>query len=171
MIKNIINLEKKPYIPLDGWKVESHTGKGKWEWNPKEVELYLSEKQKTEYIGGNDLRKELENQPVLNANVLDYLYENQELIPDSWKDKYVYFWGTIYRYSDDILFVRYLYFHDGRWYRHYRWLDYDWDGNYPAALLAQVSSPQPLESLPLNFESRLLELEEKMDKLIAIIKI
>jgi len=35
----------------------------------------------------------------MNANVLDYLLAHPELIPEDWKNKYVFFWGTIYRYS------------------------------------------------------------------------
>lgn len=34
------------------------------------------------------------------------------------------------------LYVRYLYFNDGRWNWNYNWLDNDWNGNNPAALCA-----------------------------------
>ena len=159
MKSHIINLEKPPYIPYPNWTIESHIGKGKWKWNPKEVELYLSEKQKTGYVIGHDLRKKLENKPVLNANVLDYLYENQELIPEDWKNKYVYFWGTIYRYSDGDLRVRCLYFHGGVWDRNYNWLGNGWGGDDPAALLA---NPQNSESLP-SLDSRNLELPDILE--------
>lgn len=59
--------------------------------------------------------KELEDQPVLNANVLDFLREHPELIPDEWKGKFTFFWGTIYRHRDGDLYVRCLYWDGGRW--------------------------------------------------------
>jgi hypothetical protein len=54
----------------------------------------------------------------LNASVLDYLMKNQELIPEEWKDKKVFFWGTLYgrvltkEYEN--MEVRYL-IYDGEW--------------------------------------------------------
>ena len=43
-----------------------------------------------------------------------------------------------YRDTDGNLYVRYLYFNDGAWNRNYNWLDNDWNGNNPAALLATL---------------------------------
>ena len=40
------------------------------------------------------------------------------------------------RNSDGNLYVRYLYWNDGRWNWNYNWLDNDFNGNNPAALLA-----------------------------------
>lgn len=127
----LIDTNKQPFIP-DGITLESHKGLGKID--PTKIELYLSEKQKTGYIKGTDLLKELEDKPVLNAVVLDYLLKHPKLIPDEWKDKYVYFWGTIYSNSYGNLFVRCLDWNGRRWGRLYSWLDNDWLGCYPAAL-------------------------------------
>jgi len=131
-IEHIINLDADPFIP-PGWTVVEHKKGGLWKWNSR-ITLHLSRKQKKGLITGHDLRKELADLPVLNANVLDYLWEHPELIPENWKGKAVFFWGTIYRDSDGYLFVRYLYWNGSRWRRYYSWLDGGFSAFSPAAL-------------------------------------
>ena len=161
-----IDSSKKPNIPYDDWTIESHdTSLGKID--PTKIELYLDESQKSGYIEGNKLLGKLKDKPVLNATVLDYLFEHQELIPESWKGKYVYFWGTVYHGSSGNLYVRCLYFYDGAWRRDSDWLDIGWFGSAPAALLA---SPSSSESKSLVLEKRVKELELDMKKLREIIK-
>lgn len=133
-VKHVIDCDANPYIP-DGWKVENHRKHGQFEYDPEKIELYLSRGQKFgTYIEGNKLRKELESQPVLNANVLDYLLAHPELISESWKDRAIFFWGTIYCSSGGYLCVRSLCW-DGRswdWAAH--WLDFDFRSRNPAAV-------------------------------------
>jgi len=40
------------------------------------------------------------------------------------------------RNSDGNLYVRYLYWNDRRWNSDFNWLENDWNGNNPAAVLA-----------------------------------
>lgn len=137
-VEHIIDCDSNPFVP-NGWRVEEHKKVGQLKWDPKKISLHLSKNQKKgKVIEGNKLRKELENQQVLNANVLDYLLANSHLIPEEWKGKYVFFWGTIYRRSDGGLCVRCLYWDGGRWGWDYYWLGNGrgWCGSYPAALLA-----------------------------------
>lgn len=122
-----IDCDANPFIP-EGWCVEEHTKGGIFTWNPAKVKLFLSKHQMGgKCIKGTELREELKSKPVLNANVLDCLLkpENQHLIPEDWKGKHVYFWGTIYRDSDGSLYVRYLYWSGGRWDWNYHWLGSD----------------------------------------------
>jgi len=136
--KHLIDCDVNPFVP-DGWKVEQHRKAGQLEWNPERISLYLSKRQKNGGdIGGHDLRKELESQPVLNACVLDYLLANPELIPESWRGKAVFFWGTIYRDAVDRLYVRHLYWYGGGWGWYYYWLGGVWRDCCTAALLASV---------------------------------
>ena len=128
-----IDCDANPYVP-DGWKVEEHIKGGELVWNPDEVELYLCDKQKGGTIEGNELRKLLKDKPVLNACVLDYLLANPQLIPEEWKGKAVFFWGTIYRHSRGLLCVRFLYWYDGGWYWSHNWLGCSWVDDDPAAL-------------------------------------
>ena len=137
-VRYIINCDASPFLPKD-WKVEEHRPGGEFEWEPAKVMLYLSlNQQNGKVIQGHELRKELANQPILNACVLDYLIAHPVLIPDEWKDKLVCFWGTIYRDSDGCLVVRCLGWHGGRWGWDCRWLDNGFVGNYPAAVSASI---------------------------------
>lgn len=143
VVKHVIDCDANPLIPYEGWKVEEHKKGGQFTWDPTKVKLYLSLNQaEGKSIVGNKLRKELETQPVFNANLLDYLVEHPHLIPEEWKQDekgrtcYIFFWGTIYRNSDDGLYVRYLYWHGGRWRVAHYWLDLDFDVNCPAAVSA-----------------------------------
>ena len=137
--KHIIDCDADPFCP-DDWKVVEHKKGGQLEWNSDNVQLFLAEGQKEgRYIEGNQLRKELEGQSVLNANVLDYLLDHQELIPESWKGRYVFFWDTIYRRrSGGDLCVRALCFRGRRWDWRYDWLDRVFGDDDPAACLASV---------------------------------
>jgi len=129
----IINCDADPLVP-DDWKVEEHTKGGQFEWNTDNVELYLSDEQKKGPIKGNELRKLLKDKPVLNANILDYLLAHSELIPEEWKGKAIFFWGTIYRDSDGDLCVRCLYWDGYGWSWDGDWLDGYFFGSSPAVL-------------------------------------
>jgi hypothetical protein len=152
MKEHVVDLGADAVIPKDyNWTIEEHR-KG----NPvklerkadglyidgKKIDFYLSKKQKKGSIVGNDLRVELKDQSVLNANVLDYLLKNPHLIPEEWKKdedgntRYIFFWGTIFRFAVGDLRVRCLYWYDGQWVWSYYWLGYYWNSNYPAAVSA-----------------------------------
>lgn len=140
--EHIIDCDTDPFVPK-GWTVESHTKGGQLVFDPVKVKLYLSPNQQSgHYIEGNKLRKELANEPVLNANVLDYLLKNPYLIPEEWKwdeqgnTRYIFFWGTIYRNSRGSLYVRDLCWNDGSWIWGARWLGGGWGGSDPAAVFA-----------------------------------
>ena len=133
MIERLIDCDSAPFVP-NGWTVEEHKKGGMLKFYPAMISLYLSKKQKKGTIGGHDLRKELANKPVMNANVLDYLLAHPELIPEEWKGEYIFFWGTIYRSSDGDLYVRYLDWFGSKWNWDYDWLDNDFNSGNPAAL-------------------------------------
>jgi hypothetical protein len=134
-IEHVIDCDAAPFIP-SGWKVEEHQKGGNIKFDASKVELYLSKKQKSGSIEGNKLREELKGKKVLNANVMDYLLANPKAIPEEWKGEYIFFWGTIYRYSDGCLCVRYLAWSDTEWLWSSLWLSLDWLGYYAAALSA-----------------------------------
>lgn len=134
----VVDLDADPFIP-DGWSVEEHRKGGQIEFDPAKIVLCLSNQQKGDgRIEGHKLRKELETQPVYNANLLDWLLlpENQHLIPKEWKGKVTFFWGTIYRRPDGDLCVRFLYWNGGGWDWGYSWLGGDWCSGLPAAVSA-----------------------------------
>jgi len=133
MLEHLIDCDSVPF-PSDGWSVEEHKKGGTFKFNPEKVSLYLSKKQKKGSIEGNDLRKELANRQTLNANVLDYLLAHPELIPEEWKGKNIFFWGTIYRDSDGSLYVRCLSWRGSKWGWDCYWLDCGFNSDCPAAL-------------------------------------
>lgn len=135
--EHLIDLDADPFVP-NGWKVEEHQKGGQFKWDATKAALFLSEPQKRGgRIEGNKLRSRLKcGQNPYNANLLDYLLKNPHLIPEEWKGKYVFFWGTVYRRSDGFLCVRYLYWRGDRWVWFSRWLDRDWRDDRPAAVPA-----------------------------------
>lgn len=134
--KHLIDCDAKPVIPK-GFTLVEHKKGGHWEWNP-DIHFYLSENQKKgTYSIGNDLRKELDNQSVLNANVLNYLLAHPGLIPKRWRDEMVFFWNTIYcRDSDTNLYVRCLYWNGAKWDWRFYQLDNEFYSNFQAALVS-----------------------------------
>ena len=146
-IEHVVDCDVDPYIP-SGWSLKDEGaehrkgGMVKLERrgddlyvNGKKIELFLAEGQK-DGIKGHQLRSMLAEKLVLNANILDYLLKNPKLIPESWKDKYVFFWGDVYRDSDGDLYVRYLFWGVAGWGWGYYGLGSDFFGDYPAAVSA-----------------------------------
>jgi hypothetical protein len=135
-IEHVIDGDAEPFVP-NGWKVEEHKKDGRRKWDAAQVELYLSDPQKEgKTIVGDKLRAELSRKPVLNANVLDYLVKHPLLIPEEWEDKFVFFWGTIYRRSGGRLGVRCLYSDFNGWQWGSSRLAAEWRDHHPAALRA-----------------------------------
>ncbi len=138
-IELIVDLDATPFTP-DGWTVESHKSGGQWKYDATKVSLYLSEGQKDgKCLTGTKLRQELESlfPPVMNANMLEFYLAHTSLIPEDWKGKVIFFWGTIYRNADGNLYVRFLYWSGGRWCWYCDWLENDWSSAYPATLLGK----------------------------------
>ncbi len=134
--KHLINLDADPFVPV-GWSVEEHQRGGMFEWDPTKVTFYISHKQETGYksIRVSELYKELNDKHPFNANLLDYLITHPELIPEEWKGKHVYFWGTIYKDSCDNLRVRCIYLIKDVWREENSlWIGYD-RVNYTKSLI------------------------------------
>ncbi len=135
-VEYFIDLYSDPFIP-EGWSVVEHKKSGEWKYDPTKVGLYLSKKQQGGIIGGHNLRKELEDQSAMNANMLEFYLKNTHLISSEWKNKVVFFWGTIYRCADGRLYVRCLCWGSGRWFWNYRWLSRGWSDNDPAVVFGK----------------------------------
>lgn len=134
VIRHIINLDADPFVP-NGWQIVAHIKGGQLEWDLTKIALYLSGGQQNgKKIIGDKLREEL---TAYNANLLDYLFAHPELIPEDWKGKSVFFWGTIYRNSNGLC-IRYLHWDDRKWCWRFGWLDVAFDGSHPAAVPAST---------------------------------
>jgi hypothetical protein len=148
MVKHLIDCDAKPFEPRcltvapESEQLPNRV-RGQFAFDPTKINPYLSKHQKNgKVVGSNKLRKELANEPVLDANVLDYWLKNTHIIPEELKQdengntRYTCFWGTIYRDSLGRLYVRSLYFDDGGWGSHCHWLDSVFSGTDPAAVRA-----------------------------------
>ncbi|MEX0935173.1 MAG: hypothetical protein WDZ70_02520 [Candidatus Paceibacterota bacterium] len=140
-----VDLSGDPYLPSKDWEILEHRGEGIIQIercaehlciDGKKVELFLLNKQKDEIIVGSDLQEIIQDQSVLSANVLDYLIEHQELIPESWREVFPFFWGTIYRYPDGRSGVRCLRWRGDHWDWSRTWLGCSQLSSYPAVVLA-----------------------------------
>jgi len=130
----VVDLDAVPFIP-EGWAVESHQQGGQFVFDASQLKLCRAADQRIgeQFIGGRKLWLETENWPVVNANILDFLLANPHLIPEDWKGKSVFFWGTVYRELDyKNLCVRYLYWNDVQWQWKFHYMSYVWDGHNPA---------------------------------------
>jgi hypothetical protein len=142
ILKFVVDFDKLPSVP-DGWTILPDSEqlpnrmKGVMEFDPAKVLLYLDESQKKgNVIEGKKLRQKLEDVPVYGAQLLDFYLANTHLIPEEWKGKYVFFWGTIYRGALGRLSVRCLCWDGTGWGWRCCWLGSDWDGDGPAARCA-----------------------------------
>lgn len=128
-----IDCDADPLVP-DGWSVENHQKGGQLKWDPASIELYFSSAQETCGIRGVNLLEELKDKPMMNANVIEFLIANPHLLPEEWKDKFVYFWGTIYWDSNGDFCVRYLDTNDTVLNWGFRMLRLEINNSSPAAL-------------------------------------
>lgn len=111
-VKYVVDLGRDAFIPSSGWRVDMHHKGEHWQWSADKLGFYLYEGQEIG-IRGYELCRQFENMPVFNANLLDYLLKNKQLIPAEWKDRTIYFWGTIYSNAGCHQFVRSLRWEDG----------------------------------------------------------
>jgi len=136
---HILDFDTLPYIP-NGWSIHPEDQlasrlTGGWELDTSKIELHLdSGQQGNGLIKGGDLKGALEGKKVLPAHILDCLIRCPDMIPDSWRWKAIFFWGTVYRTHEGDPCVRYLRWSGRMWTWHYYWLDCQWDVRGPAAI-------------------------------------
>lgn len=105
-----VDLGKAPTLPFEDTQVVVHQGSGVATLELRTSGLYLDglkivlrqvEQQQDTRIKRDDLRKQLDGTSVLNANVLDALFDLPQLIPEDWRKTgmRVFFWGTVYRHN------------------------------------------------------------------------
>ncbi|OYV26978.1 MAG: hypothetical protein B7W98_02790, partial [Parcubacteria group bacterium 20-58-5] len=146
---------KKPVVP-EGWTIESDIGQDSF---VPAFSLHLEPEQEKGYIIGTELQERLKGKDVMSAAVLDYLLEHTELIPEAWKGKYIFFWGTVYRDSCGGLCVRCLFWDGDGWSWGSFWLGYGFVVNGPALLRAGSETLSPSYSDTLNLAARLAKVE------------
>jgi hypothetical protein len=139
-LNHLIDTDGAPFVP-HAWSIDSHRSAGQLLWSDTAAALWIAPGQDARPIKGSHLRMRLADQPVLNATVLDHLFEFPELIPISWEGLYVFFWGTIYRRHSGLA-VRGLYLKDGILNVGSRLLARRWSTFHPAAVMMCPERPQ-----------------------------
>lgn len=147
-----IKIPLQPYIPYKNWTLEYDNPMPSFD--PSKLSLHLEPEQNESYLTGEVLAKRMKDKG-LNSNALKYLLDNPKLIPEEWKGKYVYFFGTILRSPDGYRYVLYLYWSDGEWLWRAYWLEDDWRASDPSAVVSDVSAIRnkelgTSETLPLE---------------------
>lgn len=105
-------------------------------WSPEKVRLHLDDAQKSRSIRGDTLRRKLAGLPVLPANVLYYLRSQQTIIPSAWRGKTIFFWGSVFRHSEDeAAYVECLAWDGSGWDKCYRMIVDTWAAGDLAAVL------------------------------------
>ncbi|MEQ1561616.1 MAG: hypothetical protein ABL899_02770 [Nitrospira sp.] len=101
----------------------------------KDGETYVKGEEKLKRLKASDYIR-------LDADIFLTLWENQHLIPESWKEKvngntrYIFFDGTVLRHSGGRRCVLCLCWGGGQWGWRVYWLGGGWDGGDPSAVLA-----------------------------------
>lgn len=147
-----IKLSKDAYIPEGyGFTVSHHEEMESFD--PKDISLHIEPEQEKDYIKGEILEERMKGKGF-NSTVLKYLLDHPKFIPEEWKSKYVYFWGTVLRSSLGYRYVLCLCWRGGEWLWNARWLGDGWSADVPSAVLASKSSvPSPsVLSDPLSLE-------------------
>lgn len=134
-----INFGSDPILE-PGWRIRKKDQirsrlKGDWLLQYSCIGLHISHKQRDGgSISGHELVKDLEGEPVMGLQLLNYFYSSPYIIPSEWKNKMVFFWGTILHSWEGGLYVFYLYWDGESCYKNYRWLGESWTENMPAVV-------------------------------------
>jgi len=110
------------------------------------IQLEHMLKKDERWIKGEEKLKRLKKAGYvrLDAKVFQILWEDQALIPESWKEKtngnttFIFFDGTVFRDPGDYRYVLYLCWRDGRWGWDDDWLERGRGVGSPSAVLASI---------------------------------
>lgn len=135
-MKIIINLDAAPFEP-DGLYAIRHQAGGQFDFDPQRVNCYLSPQQcESSLIKGVDLLTQLEGQNCFNTNMLDWYLNNTQHIPEDFKGKIVFFWGTVYCQRDEE-YVRCLLWDNDKWRSSQSSVWNSWGPNAPALIFSE----------------------------------
>ncbi len=137
----VIDCSAKPFIPRGMVLHEHNKGDAFYSWDISCQGDALwktgAQDKVSRSVSGHAVLKKLGRTSALNANALDTLLVETDLIPeDEWTGKYIFFPGTIYRsVTSRFLFIRYLYrVSNRRWQSDLKCLSYNWPGSHYMAL-------------------------------------
>jgi hypothetical protein len=123
-----------PFVP-PGMEVVMHSVV-QFEWSPHKVRLHsLQSGRGDALVTGCDFLKSLAGQQTLNGTALEYLLSSPFLIPMEWRDRQIFFLGTIYRDRAQAYYFATLFYEGKRWAASTHRLDYEMYANSVAAAI------------------------------------
>ncbi len=160
-------MTKKITLPFTGATVEEHITHKKLDYSKLEAVLMLRSGET--YITGHEFLKRLKEsrQTLLNGDDLDYLLAHQELIPENLKGKYLYAFGSIFRFSVGDLYVRCVFVDDERWVSDLNWLDNSFNELGLALSLADTKKLKTPETVTLESFEALSQRVDRLEKLFS----
>lgn len=117
----IIDCDADPSLVSVRDKVLEHCKGGKFPLDLEKIKLVPALELNDGDLSIGNLCNKIKDEPVLNANALDFFLANPDLIPRSWDGKEIIFPGTVYD-SNGEPGVAYFYRDSfGKWHKHLRW--------------------------------------------------
>lgn len=152
-VSSLVSIDRtSPFDPVkllgQGWNIEEQDERSLAldQVNLANVRLEHMLKKGENRVQGEEKLKRLKGAGYIrpDARIFQTLWENQSLIPESWKKKtngnttYIFFDGTVLRSPDGRRCVLFLYWRGGRWDWGYGWRGFGWLVGGPSAVLASI---------------------------------
>ena len=138
------------WTKITGWVRVERIGDDVFVGGLKVVFHLEPEQAATWSINGYVLQLRVEDKSVLDPRIGKALFENQHLLPDSWKVdadgniRSIFFWSVGFRGRGSFLSVQRLCLRCGQWCWDNHWLVNDWRAWHPAAVLEQSDEARPV---------------------------
>ncbi len=135
----------RPFDPAkfigEGWSIveQDERSLALSEVNIGDIQLVTMLKDGETYVRGEEklLRLKASGKIRLDAKVFQTFWENNDLIPESWRGKTVFFDGTVLRRPNGDRCVLCLCWNGVKCHWYCYWLEHDWDVRNPSAFLAK----------------------------------
>ena len=152
-VSRIITVDRaRPFNPVEllgpGWTIDEQD---KWALSLNRIDLanvrleHMLKENETGITGEERLKRVKKAGHIrLDAKVFQKLWENQKLIPESWKEKtdgytnFIFFDGTILRNPLGDRCALYFHWDDSRWSSGHVWLEEDRYVDYPSAVITSI---------------------------------
>ena len=120
--------ENIPWVSDGAWKIDKNKKLGKIFIGGKKIKLFLA-KEYFKFQTMMDAYQMIDDEPFLNALVIEHFLKYPETIPVTWKKYNIYFFGTAYIDGLENIFVRYLFFDKNEWKTGHSWIGAGWRKN------------------------------------------
>lgn len=97
--------------------IRKHVGTGIFEFDPQKITLIKASDMPPKNKGYGYYESDFDGLPVVNFNVPNTLMRRKDCIPKEWKDKRIFFPGTIFKTWDGNNYISCIYYYDGDWYQ------------------------------------------------------